>query len=301
MIKRIINKIKCNPYYIVYWIFKYTGLSTISDYVFLKTHWRLHMGHSLNLKNPKSLSEKLQWIKLYDRKPIYTTMVDKFEVKEFVANKIGEEYIIPTIAIYDSIEDVDIEKLPNRFVIKCTHDSGSVVICKDKSTFDWEKHKSSLKEALSVNYYTHTREWPYKNVKPRILVEEYLTELADEDIKDYKFFCFNGNAKFLKVDYDRFIDHKVNYYDLDWKYLEYAEYETKTDANHIEKMPNNFNQMIEFANILSKDTKFLRVDFYNLNGKIYFGELTFFPRNGFGCLSPYSIDESIGEFLNLEK
>ena len=301
MIKRIINKIKKNPYYIIFWIFKYSGLSSISDYIFIKTHWRLHMGYPLNLRTPISLSEKLQWIKLYDRKPIYTTMVDKYAVKEYVAKLIGEEYIIPTIAIYDSVEQIDFNKLPDRFVIKCTHDSGSIAICKDKNSFDWKKHKPLFEKALSENYYTHAREWPYKNVKPRIIIEEFLSELENKDIKDYKFFCFNGEAKFLKVDYDRFINHKANYYDLNWNFLSYKEDGILNDQNHIEEKPENFDKMIEFTNILSKGTKFLRVDFYNINGKIKFGELTFFPRNGFGVLSPYSTDKQVGKFIDLNK
>ena len=189
-----------------------------SDKLFLKTMFRHFMGTELNLNNPKTFSEKLQWLKLYDRKPEYTRMVDKYEAKKYVAGIIGEEYIIPTLAVYNSTSEIDLEALPDKFVLKCTHDSGSVAICKDKKTFQKREAFAILEKGLSKNYFWQNREWPYKNVKPRIIAETYMEDIETQELRDYKFFCFDGKVKALFIAEDRQGDEetKFDFFDADF-------------------------------------------------------------------------------------
>lgn len=299
--ERILKRVAKNPYVLVYWLCKYSGLSRLSDYVFLKTHWRLHMGYPLDLESPRTFAEKLQWIKLYDRNPIYTTMVDKFAVKDYVANIIGPEYIIPNLGIWDVPEDIDFDVLPEQFVLKCNHDSGSLVICKDKGNLDRVATVKKLRHALGRNYYILTREWPYKNVKRRILAEPYLAELASDDLIDYKFFCINGQPCFCQVIKDRSTSETIDFFDMNWNHMNFIGLNPAV-SKHSEtviKKPKNFEKMVEFAEKLSAGIPFVRVDFYNIDGKIYFGELTFFPANGMGRFEPKEWDKRIGEMLQL--
>lgn len=405
--------------------------------------FRLVFGYELNLKHPRTFCEKLQWLKLYDRRPEYTTMVDKYSAKQYVADIIGEEYIIPTLGVWDKVEDIDWQSLPNQFVMKCTHDSGGLIICKDKSQLDIEEAKQKLNKSLCHNYYLNGREWPYKNVPRRIIAEKFMapekspapkdlldfkffcfngepkflyvsdtpshslaflntdwtltdfgrddyhplnkipekpenleemlaiarklsagiphvrvdlynidkhiffgeltlftgsgfipfnpkefdgklgdlltlpndtgggkylivngeiTELKTEydELKDYKFFCFNGKVKFFKVDFGRFVEHHANYYDTDGHLLPFGEKGLEPNPNYSIELPKNLREMLSLAERLSKNIPFLRVDFYNVNGKIYFGELTFYPASGFGKWTPDKADEMIGEYLNCE-
>lgn len=185
-----------------------------SDEKFLKRKYKLILGHSLNLKNPTLFSEKLQWLKLHDRKPIYTTMVDKYEAKKYVANIIGEQYIIPTLGVWDKFEDIDFNKLPNQFVLKCTHDSGGLVICRDKRKFDVKAAKKKINRSLKRNYFWQGREWPYKNVKPRVIAEKYMEDAQSGELKDYKFFCFNGMPKFMYISNDRGMIPHTDFFDM---------------------------------------------------------------------------------------
>lgn len=246
----------------------YTFTRIIPDRYFLEWVFPIYTGYKLNLDNPKTYNEKLQWLKLYDRNPEYTTMVDKYEAKKHVASIIGEEYIIPTLAVYDRAEDIDFTELPNQFVLKCTHDSGGVIICKDKSNFDKEAALNKLKQGLKQNFYWKNREWPYKNVKPRIIAEKYMTD-GDDSLKDYKFFCFNGKAKAMFVSKGRF----YNYFDMEFNKLPF-EWGVPNFKDTIEK-PERWLEMISLAEKLSKSIPQLRVDFYYVEGKILFGELTF--------------------------
>lgn len=270
------------------------------DKCYLKYMYKALVGRKLNLKNPKTYNEKLQWLKLYNRNPEYCQIVDKYEVKNIIAEKIGPQYIIPTLGIWDKFEDIDFSNLPNRFVLKCTHDSGSVVICRDKSTFDYEKAKKKLKKKLKSNLYWHAREWPYKNVKPRIIAEQYMEDGKSEELKDYKFFCFNGEPKFLYVS-EGLSNHataKISYVSMNWEQEPFR----RNDFAIFEKLPPkplNFDKMVEFARVLSKDIPFLRVDFYEINEQLYFGELTFFPGGGFTAFEPPEWDETIGSWLTL--
>lgn len=274
------------------------GIVRLNDNTFLKIKYKLNFNSDLNLNNPQTFSEKLQWLKLYDRRDIYTTMVDKYEVKKYVSDIIGKEYIIPTLGIYDSYDDIDFEKLPNKFVMKCTHDSGSIVVCKDIKTFDTAAARKILNRALKKNFYYLGREWPYKNVKPRIIIEKYMEDNETKELRDYKFFCFNGEVKFMFVATDRAIhETKFNYYDLDFKLLPFTQH-YPNDKRPIQK-PINFDKMIALAEKLSKNIPHVRVDFYEINGKLYFGEFTFYHFAGFMPFEPELWDKKIGDMLDL--
>lgn len=269
------------------------------DIWFLKYTYKKHFGIELDLQNPKTFNQKLQWLKLYDRNPLYTELVDKVKVKEWVAKRIGEEYIIPTLAVYKNVAEIDFDKLPEKFVLKCNHDSGHLFICKDKMNFNRDVACQSLAESLRIDYWRYGREWPYKNVKKKILAEKFIQEDGDEDLKDYKFFCFNGIVHFCKVDFDRYINHRANYYNRDWVLQKYGEKICPPDFSKQIPCPSNFKKMIELAEKLSEGIPFARVDLYNVSGTIYFGEITFFPANGLGHFIPEEADEQIGRLLKL--
>lgn len=272
----------------------------LSDEKYLKKLFRISMGRNLNLREPKTYNEKLQWLKLYDRKPIYTTMVDKYAVKEYVAEKIGEEYIIKTIGVYDKFEEIDFEKLPNKFVMKCTHDSGGLVICRDKSKLDVEKAKKKIKKSLKRNYYLHGREWPYKDVKPRIIIEEYMEDKETQELRDYKFFCFDGEVKALFIATDRANEKeetKFDFFDAEFKHLPFTN--GHPNAKEEPKKPEKFEEMKKLAAELSKGIPQVRVDFYEVNGKIYFGELTFSHWGGMKPFEPEEWDYTFGSWIKL--
>lgn len=271
---------------------------------YLKLLYRFKMGHRLDLKNPQTFTEKLQWLKLYNRKPEYTKMVDKYAVKEYVAKKIGEEYIIPTLGVWDKPEDIDWDLLPNQFVLKTTHGGGGsgVVICKDKATFDKASAIAKLKESMASDIYSGLREWPYKDVPRRIIAEKFLApekSPAPNDLPDYKFFCFNGKVKFFKVDFGRFVEHHANYYSPEGELLEFGEQGLEPDPNYPIELPNNLKEMISLAEKLSANEPFLRVDLFNVNGNIYFGELTFYPASGMLPWTTEEADMKIGKYLKL--
>ena len=263
------------------------------------------MGYELNLENPQIFSEKLQWLKLYNRRPEYTRMVDKYEVKKYVADIIGEEYIIPTLGVWDKVEDIDFDVLPNQFVLKTTHSGGNtgVVICKDKETFDIVACKKKLQQSLRDDVYKSLREWPYKNVKRRIIAEQFLSDDNNSDLPDYKFFCFDGEPLYCQVIKDRNTKETIDFYDLEWNLQEFIgllgpNSQIKHSAINIEK-PSNYKAMIEIARSLSCNIPFLRVDLYEINGKIYFGEMTFFPASGLGKFSPDDWNYTLGHLINL--
>lgn len=264
----------------------------------LRLLYKEHIGKSLNLQNPKTFTEKIQWLKLNDHNSRYHIMVDKYEVKKWVAERIGEKYLIPTIGIYNSFDDIDFQSLPNQFVLKNTAGGGGsgVVICNDKRSFDFQRAKRMLQNSMEYDIYKLLGEWAYKGVSTRIIAEEYMTNEGNP-LKDYKFFCFNGEPRFLKVDFDRFVDHHANYYDLDWNLLPFGEADLPPVESHIEHCPSNFDKMIAIARKLSNGHPFLRVDLYNISGRILFGELTFYPASGLGVFTPNNWDEKIGTML----
>jgi len=281
--------------------FLYRLALLVPDRWFVALKFRKNMGRWPDLRNPKTFNEKLNWLKLHDHNPIYTTMVDKFEAKSYVASIIGDEYIIPTLGVWERAEDIDFDSLPDKFVLKTTHDSGRVIICHNKSALDQEKVIREMRYSLRRNFYASTREWPYKNVKPRIIAEFLLETHDGEDLKDYKFFSFNGRVKFMKIDFDRSTCHGANYYDRKFNLLELEEsVDCPRDSNRNLQRPENFSKMIEFAEVISKGTKFLRVDFYEVDGHVYFGEATFFPASGIGHLSPDNADLELGRLIDLD-
>lgn len=271
------------------------------DKLFLELKYRLVMGQKLDLKNPKTFNEKLQWLKLYNRKPEYTTMVDKYAVKKYVADKIGEEYIIPTLGVWDKPEDIDWDALPNQFVLKTTHYGGGngIVICKDKSKLNKEKTIKCLRKALKGDLYRTWREWPYKNVPKRVIAEKYIC-VEDEDLPDYKVYTFNGKPKVILVCRNRFKNEPMieDYYSDKWEFLDIKCPGHPNSMVPIEK-PKVLEKMLEFSEVLSKDIPHLRVDFYIVNDNIYFGELTFFVASGMDRYEPACWDEIFGSWLNI--
>ena len=277
-------------------------LNWVPDSLYLKLLYRVIMGRKLNLKNPKEYNEKLQWLKLNDRKPEYAIMVDKYEVRGYIAELLGEQYLIPCLGIYDSVEDIDIDALPDRFVLKCTHDSGSVEICKDKSRFDMESAKQRLNQAMKRNYYATYREWPYKYVKPRIIAEGYL-EGDEGDLKDYKVMCFNGEAKIIEVHENRFVEgevHTQTFYDREWRILPISQECTGTRRSDMPcSRPNLLDKMIGLSEKLAKDMYHIRVDWYVVEGRLYFGEITFFDGSGFDAFDSREMELYLGDMIKL--
>lgn len=293
-----IKKVMSNPiYYAIIFIGRILHKTVKFDAIYLKILYRFKMKKSLDLKNPQTYNEKLQWLKLYDRNPDYVKMVDKYEVKNYVKELIGDEYIIPTIGIWDKFEDIDFDSLPEQFVLKCTHDSGGLVICKDKSKLDIKEAKRKINHALKRNYYLNTREWPYKDVKPRIIAEKYMDDGSGQ-LKDYKFFCFNGEPKSLFIASDRGIDTRFDFYDMDFNHLDFIN-GYKNSGKKISK-PQGFEKMAELSRKLSKGLPQARIDFYDINGKIYFGEITFFHWSGLTPFNPEKWDYTFGEWIELE-
>lgn len=272
----------------------------LPDDVFLRLKYYAFIGKKLNLDNPKTYNEKIQWLKLYDRRPLYTSMVDKYAVKKYVSERIGQEYIIPELGVWDHPEDIDFDKLPNQFVLKVTHDSGGLVICKDKSKLDIAKAEKKLKNSLKRNYYALHREWPYKDVKRRIIAEAYMEDLKTSELRDYKFFCFNGKVKMMFVATGRqnandetrfdFFDEKYNHLDL---------INGHPNADVLPECPKTFDTMKLLAEKLADGIPHVRVDFYEVNGKIYFGEMTFFHWSGFVPFQPESWDYTMGRWIEL--
>lgn len=272
----------------------------LSDKLYLKIIFKLRLGYSLDLKNPQTFNEKLQWLKLYDRNPKYIQMVDKYEVRKYISENIGEEYLIPLIGVYNRFEEINFEELPNQFVIKCTHDSGGVVICKNKSKFDIRKAKEKIKKSMKRNFYYSGREWPYKNIKPKIIIEQYMEDKKAKELIDFKIMCFNGIPKFSFTCFERYNDGlKVTFYNLSWEKMSFERHYPSSTKN-IEK-PKNYELMLELSKKLSKNIPFVRVDWYEINGKLYFGELTFYPGSGLEEFKPFSWDKKLGNLLSLEK
>lgn len=269
----------------------------LPDEEFLKRSYKARFGKELDLENPKSYNEKLQWLKLYDRKPEYTRMVDKYEAKQYVAELVGEDCIIPTLGVWDRFEDIDFDSLPNKFVLKTTHDSGGVVICKDKASFDMQKAKERLDASLKNDFYLRHREWPYKDVKPRILAEQYIEDM--NELVEYKFFCFDGKAKMILVckGTAHSGERTNDYCDLALNRFPF----TSLNPNSTGELPvpKELPELIAFAEKLSQGIPQLRVDTYLADGKIYFGELTFFHNGGFCKMDPAEWDEKIGAWITL--
>ncbi len=296
-LKKLFSALK-KPGELIYSLGGKGKLNWLSDKAYLNLVFRSVFGRKINWENPKTFNEKLQWLKINDRNPKYPSLVDKYEVKNIIADTIGEEYIIPTLGVWERAEDIDFNSLPQSFVLKCTHDSGSVVICKDKKKLEIDKVRTLLNSKLGKNPYYFGREWPYKMVKPRIIAEQYL---EDDELRDYKFMCFNGQAKCCFVFSDRFEESgvKLNVYDNKWQLMQMGRKYTTTKQG-IER-PINYDLMIKFSELLSKDIPFARVDFYEVKEKLLFGEITFYPNAGFTPFNPEEWDLIMGEWIELPK
>lgn len=272
----------------------------LPDELYLRLAYRFYFSKSLNLRKPTTYSEKLQWLKLYYRRADLSTIVDKYEAKKYIANIIGDNFIIPTIGVWDFWDDIDFNSLPNSFVLKTTHDSGGVVIVKDKTNFDILKARQVIEKSLNHNFYYSGREWPYKNVKPRIIAENYMEDKQTSELRDYKFFTFNGKAKVMFIASERQSkkgETKFDFFDMDFKHLPF----TNGHPNAIiePQKPTNFDLMIELSETLSKGFPHLRVDFYEVDGRVYVGELTLFHWSGLVPFKPEEWDEILGSWLEL--
>ena len=270
------------------------------DEWYVKTRYRFYTGKKLNLENPQTYNEKLSWQKLYDHNPIYTMMVDKYAVKKYVADLIGEQYIIPTIGVWMTPEDIEWDTLPNQFVLKTTHDSGGVIVVKDKSKLDKQKAINKLKKCLKADNFAITREWPYKNVPRRVIAEVYMEGEKTGELRDYKFFSFDGEVKALFISQDRGKsgeDVKFDYFDSEYNHLDIHQYHES--GKTIPEKPVCFEEMKMLASKLSKGLPQVRVDFYEVNGKVYFGELTFFHHGGLVPFTPEKWDYTFGSWIHL--
>ena len=278
--------------------------SFIPDKIYLKLLYHLLMGHKLNLDKPQAFTEKIQWLKLYDRNPDYTSLVDKFAVKKIVGGIIGNEYIIPTLGVWDNVDDIEWDTLPNQFVLKTIHGGGSggVVICKDKSNFDKEAAKNKLKRALKSCIYKSFREWPYKNVPRKIIAEKFLSLDANHDIPDFKWYCFNGEPVYCQVIRDRRTNETIDFYDINWSHQPFSGLFNRhiniSSGGETMPIPQNLRLQIDIAKQLSHGIPFCRVDLYEVEGRTYFGEITLYPASGFGEFKPYEWDHKIGKLLN---
>jgi len=270
----------------------------LPDRLYIKIKFRLVTGYKLNLDNPQSFNEKLQWLKFNDIHREYSTMVDKASAKNYVALKVGVKYIIPTYGVYDSVYEIDWASLPNQFVLKSTGDSGGVVVYKDKERLNVQRTIKNLKARAKKSYYVYNKEYPYKYIKPRYIAEAYLTDESGYELKDYKFFCFNGVPRFVQIDFDRYISHKRNVYDANWNLLDLQIKFPKGHERVFEK-PANYEEMLHVASKLSEGIPHVRIDLYNVNGKIYFGEMTFFHGSGMESFIPVEWDYKFGKYINL--
>ena len=282
----------------VYKNIKQFTFSLLPDKLYLTLLFHHRFGYWMDWNNPQTYNEKLQWLKIHDRHPEYTRMVDKAAVKDFVASIIGKEYIIPTLATYNTVDDIDFNALPSQFVLKCTHDSGGIIVCKDKSKLNVEAAKRKLRKALNRTFSLLTREYPYEDVPRRIIAEKYMEDESGYELKDYKFFCFDGKVHYLFVATGRQNnDTRFDFYDKNFRHLPIRQGHPWA-TNTIDK-PANFEKMIEIAEQLSKSIPHVRVDLYNINGKIYFGEYTFFHYGGIVPFHPAEWDYRFGNLLKL--
>lgn len=296
---RVVDVI-CHPKRVLLWFWKHTNFM-YSDKVYLKGMYWLHLGKRLDLKNPQTFTAKLQWLKLYDRKPLYTQIVDKYAVKQYVADIIGEKYIIPTLEVWDSVDKIDYSVLPEQFVLKTTHGGGGsgVAICRDKKTFSTKKAAIILEQSMKSDLYKLLREWPYKNVPKRIIAEKYMEDDSGE-LRDYKFYCFNGEPKAMLIASNRFTNHNFNYFDMDFKKLPIVSAVGKQSTEEFKK-PAEFEEMKEIAKQLSKGFPHVRVDLYCCNHQVYFGELTFFDASGYDDMSSEEWDLKFGSWIKLPR
>ena len=277
------------------------AMGLLPDEMFIRLNYLRRMKRLPDLKNPTTYNEKLQWLKLHDRQPLYTQLVDKYAVRRFVAERIGGEYLIPLVGgPWDSFDEIDFDALPEKFVLKCTHDSGGLVICRDKRALDREKARRRIAQSLGQNFYYHNREWPYKDVRPRIIAEAYMEDASTSELRDYKFFCFGGEPKMLFVASDRQTageETKFDFFDMDYNHLDLRN--GHPNAAVPPEKPAQFGLMRELAQKLSQGIPHVRVDLYEVNGRVYFGEMTFYHWSGMVPFDPPEWDERLGSWIRL--
>lgn len=272
----------------------------MDDGEYLKRVFKSAIGDELDLNNPKTFNEKLQWLKIHEHNPEFVIMVDKYKVRDYIKEQLGEEYLIPLLGVWDSPNDIDFNTLPNQFVLKCNHNSGKgMCICKDKKKLDINKVKKELIKGFKEDYYYSGREWPYKNVPKKIIAEKYMVDPNTNDLNDYKFYCFNGVVKMVMINSDRNTDlpTKGDYFDRDFNWLDIQWGFERATVKPIK--PQNFDKMVEIAEKLSKNMKHVRIDLYSCLNKIYFGEITFFDGSGFDKINPKEWDYKIGSWIEL--
>lgn len=284
----------------MYFTIEGTYTSLLPDRVYLKKLYKKRMGKELNLNSPETFNEKLNWLKLYDRRPEYTMMVDKYEVRKFVEEKVGKQYLIPLLGCWNQVDEIDFEALPSEFVLKCNHDNG-VIICKDKNVLNIEQTKKELQFHLNRNYYKKAREWPYKNVERKIICEEYMSDEFNEsdELIDYKFFCFNGEIKTICIIQNRSSNETIDYVDVNFEYMSIRD--KCPNSYLLREKPVCFEEMIMIAKRLSAGIPHVRVDLYCINQKAYFGEMTFFDDGGFGHKEPLFWEKEFGNWIELPK
>ena len=298
----LIDKLSKIKKRIIKWYKKYftvEGLYNciLPDKMYIKKLYKFRTGKKLNLKNPQTFNEKQNWLKLYDRKPIYTIMVDKYKAREYIAEKIGEQYLVPLLGVWDSPDEIDFDALPDEFVLKCNHDNG-VIICRDKKQLDIEKTKKELAFRLSRDYYRKLREWPYKNVPRKIICEKLMKNINGDELFDYKLFCFNGKVKLIEVNSERFSGVcKEDHFDINWNHFNVT---GKPSSEKELKKPEFLNTMIEIAENCSHSVPFLRVDFNHWNNQLYMGEFTLFY-GGAMKLFEEPWETKLGEWIELPK
>ena len=277
------------------------AMGLLPDEMFIRLNYLRRMKRLPDLKNPTTYNEKLQWLKLHDRQPLYTQLVDKYAVRRFVAERIGGEYLIPLVGgPWDSFDEIDFDALPEKFVLKCTHDSGGLLICRDKRALDREKARRRIAQSLQQNFYYHNREWPYKDVRPRIIAEAYMEDASTSELRDYKFFCFGGEPKMLFVASDRQTageETKFDFFDMDYNHLDLRN--GHPNAAVPPEKPAQFGLMRELAQKLSQGIPHVRVDLYEVNGRVYFGEMTFYHWSGMVPFDPPEWDERLGSWIRL--
>lgn len=299
-IVKIIKRYKNSPGKLIRTFGKHRWFNWLPDRSYLKLVYWGETGKRLNLDEPVGYNEKIQWLKLYNRKPEYSKYVDKYAVRLYVKETIGEQYLIPLLGVYNNVAEINWVSLPKQFVLKCTHGSGSNIICSDIDKLDIQTSKMKLTKWMKKSWFWFGREWAYKNVKPRIICEEYMVDESSNELKDYKFFCFKGEPKLIEVDFDRFVEHKRNLYTTDWQYVEVSiQYPTQPEFN-IPK-PEKLDDMLRCARSLSRNIPHVRIDFYSINDQIFFGEMTFYHGSGFDTFTPESYEELMGSWIQLPK
>lgn len=276
-------------------------LKILPDKLYLQLMYFKHFRKFINFDNPKSFNEKIQFLKLKYRSNELTEMADKYKVKQYVSQLIGNEYVIPTLGVWNTTEEINFDELPEKFVLKCNNDSGGVVICKDKQALNIEETKKFLNSRLNNNGFWYGREWPYKNIKPCIIAEKYMENNGQNELIDYKFFCFNGQPKVVLVCSERFASNNMckTYFDEDWNLLNIREANHRTDKE--QKKPQSFEKMKTISQKLAKDMPFVRIDFYEIEGKLYFGEITFFPASGLEKFKPEKWNNIFGDMIDISK